>query len=206
MTRIDSLFALEILDSRGRPTILAECRLSHGVTGRASLPSGASTGASEALELRDGDPKRHGGMGCLRAAANVNGEINQALAGHHFKSQAELDRFLIKLDGTPNKSRLGANAILAVSLAFCRAQAAERSQPLYAHLAQMAELTPRLPQPMINLFSGGAHGGGQVALARSANRRAGGGQHSPDARADLGCLSRRGRVDVQPLRDALADR
>ena len=164
MTKIDSLFALEILDSRGRPTILAECRLSHGATGRASLPSGASTGALEALELRDGDLKRHGGMGCLRAAANVNGEINQALAGHHFKSQAELDRFLIKLDGTPNKSRLGANAILAVSLAFCRAQAAERSQPLYAHLAQMAEVTPRLPKPMINLFSGGAHGGGQVAL------------------------------------------
>ncbi|MCY4062495.1 MAG: enolase [Chloroflexi bacterium] len=164
MSEIESVSAVEILDSRGRPTLLAFCRLADGVTGQASVPSGASTGAAEALELRDGDPKRYDGLGCLKAVDNIKGEINDALAGRHFESQAELDHFLIELDGTENKRRLGANAILGVSLAFCRAQASQRSAPLYAHLAQLAGLGPRLPRPMINLFSGGAHAGGQVAI------------------------------------------
>ncbi len=164
MSEIHSASAIEILDSRGRPTLLASCRLSDGSTGQASVPSGASTGAAEALELRDGDPNRYAGLGCLKAVANVNETIHPALSGRQFATQADLDRHLIDLDGSPNKSRLGANAILAVSLAFCRAQAAQRQLPLYAHLARMAGLQPRLPQPMINLFSGGAHAGGQVAI------------------------------------------
>jgi len=164
MSKIESVSAVEILDSRGRPTLLAFCRLADGVTSQASVPAGASTGAAEALELRDGDPKRHDGLGCLKAVDNIKGEINDALAGRHFASQADLDHFLIELDGTANKARLGANAILGVSLAFCRAQASQRSAPRYAHLAQLAGLRPRLPRPMINLFSGGAHAGGQVAI------------------------------------------
>lgn len=164
MSEIKSVSALEILDSRGRPTLLALCRLADGVTRQASVPSGASTGAAEALELRDGDPQRYGGLGCLKAVANIKNEINDAIAGRSFDSQADLDQFLIELDGTAKKARLGANAILAVSLAFCRAQAAQRRLPLYAHLAQMAGVAPHLPRPMINLFSGGAHAGGQVAI------------------------------------------
>ncbi len=164
MSKIESLSALEILDSRGRPTVLAYCRLADGGAASASVPSGASTGAAEALELRDGDKARYGGLGCLQAVANINGEINRALAGRQFESQAALDQRLLDLDGSPNKARLGANAILAVSLAFCRAQAAQRQSPLYSHLARLANETPRLPRPMINLFSGGAHGGGQVAI------------------------------------------
>lgn len=164
MSEIKSVSALEILDSRGRPTLLAFCRLADGVTRQASVPSGASTGAAEALELRDGDPQRYGGLGCLKAVANIKNEINDAIAGRSFDSQADLDQFLIELDGTAKKARLGANAILAVSLAFCRAQAAQRRLPLYAHLAEISSESPRLPRPMINLFSGGAHGGGQVAI------------------------------------------
>lgn len=164
MSKIASLSAVEILDSRGRPTVLASCRLADGAPASASVPSGASTGAAEALELRDGDQARHGGLGCLQAVANINGEINRALAGRQFETQAALDQTLIDLDGTGNKSCLGANAILGVSLAFCRAQAAQRGLPLYAHLAVMANQRPQLPRPMINLFSGGEHGGRQVAI------------------------------------------
>ncbi len=164
MSEIAAVSAVEILDSRGRPTLLANCQLADGFAGQASVPAGASTGANEAIELRDGDPKRHGGLGCLNAVANINGEISDALAGRRVESQADLDRFLIELDGSSNKARLGANAILGVSLAFCRAQASRRSLPLYAYLAQLAGLRPRLPRPMINLFSGGAHAGGQVAI------------------------------------------
>ena len=164
MSKIESLSAVEILDSRGRPTVLASCQLADGSAASASVPSGASTGAAEALELRDGDRARYDGRGCLRAVANIKGEVNQKLAGREFETQAELDQALLDLDGTPNKARLGANAILGVSLAFCRAQAAQRATPLYAHFAQLANTTPQLPRPMINLFSGGAHGGGQVAL------------------------------------------
>jgi enolase len=155
---------LEILDSRGRPTVEATVRLRSGAVGTASVPSGASTGAAEAVELRDGDSWRHAGMGCRKAVANVRGELATAVRGRVFASQAELDRALIEADGSANKSRLGANAILAVSLAYARAAAAERGAPLYEHLQPLAGDGPALPRPMVNLFSGGAHAGGQVAV------------------------------------------
>lgn len=165
MPKIQRLSGLEILDSRGRPTVKAVCKLKSGATGSASVPSGASTGAAEALELRDGDPGRYGGLGCRQAVENVGGAVDKALAGRCFDGQDELDRAMIELDGTSNKSRLGANTILAVSVAFARAYAAERGAPLYKHLADFLELTPTaLPRPTINLFSGGKHAGGQMAI------------------------------------------
>ena len=164
MSRIKQVSAIEILDSRGRPTLLANCELTDGSVGRASVPSGASTGSAEALELRDKDPTRYAGLGCLKAAKNVSQHINRAIAGEMFASQELLDRFLIDLDGTVDKSRLGANAILSVSLAFALAQAAQREVALYRHFADIAGTAPRLPKPMINLYSGGKHAGGQVAI------------------------------------------
>jgi enolase len=165
MPKIARLTGLEILDSRGRPTVKVACELEGGALGTASVPSGASTGSAEALELRDGDPERYGGLGCRRAVANVNGELNEALPGRSFRGQDDLDRAMVELDGTPNKSRLGANAILAVSLAFARAVAAERRAPLYQHLADLSGRTPdALPRPTINLFSGGKHAGGQIPI------------------------------------------
>ncbi len=163
-SRIKSLSAIEILDSRGRPTLLARCELSDGNVGRASTPSGASTGSAEALELRDRDPARYAGLGCLKAAENVSVHINRELAGRNFATQEALDRRLIDLDGRENKSRLGANAILSVSLAFARAQAAQRGVALYRHFADIAGTVPRLPKPMINLYSGGKHAGQQVSI------------------------------------------
>jgi enolase len=165
MPKIERLNGLEVLDSRGRPTVRATCELASGALGVASVPSGASTGTAEALELRDGDPKRYRGLGCRKAVGNVGGEMNDALASRSFDGQERLDRAMIELDGTPNKSRLGANAILAVSLAFARAVAAERGAPLYRHLADLLRRTPHaLPRPTINLFSGGKHAGGQVPI------------------------------------------
>src|ERR1043166_3811421 len=123
---IEKLSALEILDSRGRPTIRAACRLADGIEGWASVPSGASTGKSEAMELRDGDPHRYRGLGCRRAVATVNERLHGALAGRSFSTQEQLDRTLLQLDATSDKSQLGANAILAVSLAFARASAQQR--------------------------------------------------------------------------------
>ncbi len=164
MSRIERLSALEILDSRGKPTVLATCLLDSGARAQASVPSGASTGAHEAVELRDGDPKRFRGQGCLKAVANINGEISDRLREQNFATQRDLDQALIDLDGMSNKSNLGANAILAVSLAFARAQALEAGQPLYAHFANMANTSPRLPRPMINLYSGGKHAGGQIPI------------------------------------------
>lgn len=164
MSRIASLTAIEILDSRGRPTVKAYCTLASGITAEAAVPSGASTGTAEALELRDGDPQRYLGLGCRKAVENVRTTINAALGGRDFASQADLDTALLELDGTPNKAKLGANAILGVSLAFARAQAAEAGLPLYQHFAAMNGSTPRLPMPTINLFSGGKHAGGQVAI------------------------------------------
>jgi enolase len=156
---------MEILDSRGRPTVLATCELRGGVVASASVPSGASTGAAEALELRDGDASRYGGLGVRKAVANVNEEIAANLVGSAFAHQAELDATLLKLDGTSNKSRLGANAILAVSIAFARAHAMEKRVPLYQHFADIAGIELRqLPRMTINLFSGGKHAGGQVAI------------------------------------------
>jgi enolase len=165
MPIIDRLIAHEILDSRGRPTILATCQLASGAAGSASVPSGASTGRAEALELRDGDPQRYRGRGCLRAVQHVNLTIDEALHGRTFASQAELDAALIALDGSGNKSNLGANAILGVSLAFARACASEQGVPLYRYFALIAKRVPdSLPRPMINLFSGGKHAGGQTAM------------------------------------------
>src|SRR6267142_2088464 len=121
MSKIKKLVGREILDSRGNPTVLAVCELDDGVSASASVPSGASTGTAEACELRDGDPKRYRGQGCQRAAANISGVLSQAVMGREFSDQSELDEMMIALDGTPKKARLGANAILAVSVAFARA-------------------------------------------------------------------------------------
>jgi enolase len=166
MPEIASLRALEILDSRGRPTVLATCTLASGARASASVPSGASTGTAEALELRDRDPKRYRGLGCRTAVANVNGALNDALIGQEF-DQESLDQAMLALDGTPNKSKLGANAILAVSLAFARAVAVEQGISLYRHFAELyapGQAIATLPRPTVNLFSGGKHAGGQVSI------------------------------------------
>jgi enolase len=165
MSIIKALKALEILDSRGRPTVQVTCCLESGVCATVSVPSGASTGQAEALELRDGDPKRFGGLGCLKAVSHVNTIIQDALKGQLYEHQSDLDRALLELDPTPHKSKLGANAILGVSLAFARAQAKEKKIPLYQHFAEMLDLKLEyLPGLTINLFSGGKHAGGQVAI------------------------------------------
>src|ERR1700730_2633425 len=165
MPKIERLSGREILDSRGRPTVLATCVLEGGIGASASVPSGASTGSAEAFELRDGDPKRYHGLGCRRAAANIGGELQDALAGRVFRDKADRDRTIIALDGTATKSRLGANAILAVSVAFSRAHARERGIPLYQHFASMLGASVNvLPRLTINLFSGGKHAGQQVSV------------------------------------------
>lgn len=172
MPAIARLTALEILDSRGRPTVQCTCTLNSGASATVSVPSGASTGAAEALELRDGDPQRYRGLGCRKAVAHISHDLQQALAGQNFEDQAALDQAMLTLDGTPNKSRLGANAILAVSLAFARALAAAQGIPLYQHFADLLAGAPAgshvplrtLPRPTINLFSGGKHAGGQVPI------------------------------------------
>jgi enolase len=152
---ITRLVAREILDSRGNPTVEVEATLASGATGRAAVPSGASTGEREAVELRDADPRRYLGKGVQKAVANVNGEIMQALVGRDAAAQAEIDATLIGLDGTENKSRLGANAILGVSLAVAKAAAAHCGLPLYAYLG--GPNARDLPVPMMNVLNGGAH-------------------------------------------------
>lgn len=152
-TTITRITALEILDSRGNPTVRAAVTLASGVTASASVPSGASTGEHEAVELRDGDPARYGGKGVRRALAGIAQEIAPRLVGRCATEQAEIDRFLIELDGTPNKSRLGANAILGVSMAIARAAAMAANQPLYAYLS--GGKATRLPVPMMNILNGG---------------------------------------------------
>jgi len=164
MPTIERLFGREVLDSRGRPTVLATCILEGGVSASASVPSGASTGGAEAFELRDGDAKRYQGLGCRRAVANIGTEIHHALSGRAF-DQAEVDQAMIALDGTATKSRLGANAILAVSVAFARACAQSRGVPLYRHFADMeGSVASAFPRLTINLFSGGKHAGQQVSV------------------------------------------
>ncbi len=150
---IREIKAREILDSRGNPTVEVDARLSDGSVGRASVPSGASTGQHEAIELRDGDKSRYGGKGVLRAVENVNREIAAALAGMTADDQEAVDRRLIELDGTPNKSRLGANALLGASLAVAHAAASSQSLPLYRYLGE----ANRLPVPMMNILNGGKH-------------------------------------------------
>src|SRR5580704_10389517 len=165
MPKIKRLSGREILDSRGRPTVLATCVLEDGVNASASVPSGASTGTAEAFELRDGDAKRYRGLGCRRAAENIGGQLSDALVGRELIDQGELDRTIIALDGTATKSRIGANAILAVSVAFARACAISRKVPLYQHFADMQGAPANaLPRLTVNLFSGGKHAGQQVSV------------------------------------------
>jgi len=160
MTNIGAIIGREVLDSRGNPTVEAEVQLVGGVSGRAIVPSGASTGEHEAVELRDGDNARFLGKGVLKAVENVNGEIADALANLDAADQRALDQKMIELDGTENKSRLGANAILAVSMAAARAAAAEYGLPLYRYLGGAGANT--LPTPMMNILNGGAHADNNV--------------------------------------------
>jgi enolase len=155
MTAIADIHAREILDSRGNPTVEVEVTLDSGVMGRAAVPSGASTGAHEAVEKRDGDAKRYGGRGVLQAVGAVNGEIFDALSGFDAADQLAIDRTLIELDGTPNKARLGANAVLGVSLACAKASAIDLDLPLYRYVGGVFART--LPVPMMNIVNGGVH-------------------------------------------------
>ncbi|HEX7242609.1 MAG TPA: phosphopyruvate hydratase, partial [Longimicrobiaceae bacterium] len=160
MVTIADVRAREILDSRGNPTVEAEVILSNGILGRAAVPSGASTGEHEAAELRDGEEGRYGGKGVLDAVENVEEEIAPALHGIDPYDQVAVDRAMIDLDGTPNKGRLGANAILAVSLATARAAARDCRLPLYRYLG--GPLANVLPVPMMNILNGGAHASNNV--------------------------------------------
>ena len=155
MSAIVDIIAREILDSRGNPTVEAEVVLDSGAIGRAAVPSGASTGAHEAVELRDGDKARYGGKGVSKAVENVEGEIFDALSGLDPADQIKIDEIMIELDGTPNKGRLGANAILAVSLACAKAAAEDLGIPLYRHVGGVYART--LPVPMMNIINGGQH-------------------------------------------------
>ena len=161
-TSIKSLKAMEILDSRGNPTVRVFCTLDQGLTVSASVPSGASTGENEAVELRDGDKKRFGGKGVLNAVRNVNERIAPKLLGMDPSRQAEIDRLMIDLDGTPNKGKLGANAILGVSMAVARAAAEASGLPLYTYLGGAGPV--RLPVPMMNILNGGKHADNSVDL------------------------------------------
>src|ERR1700749_3125421 len=154
MNRIEHVHAREILDSRGNPTVEAEVELAGGAFGRAAVPSGASTGEHEAVELRDGDKKRYLGKGVLKAVESVNGEIYDALSGMDAEEQLVIDRTMIELDGTKNKGRLGANAILGVSLAVAKAAAEECGQPLWRYVG--GAHAHILPVPMMNIINGGA--------------------------------------------------
>jgi enolase len=162
MSRIADIQGREIIDSRGNPTVEADIVLDSGAMGRAAVPSGASTGTREAVELRDADPKRYLGKGVLHAVANVNGAIRAALVGRDAQDQRGLDARMIELDGTENKSHLGANAILAVSLAAAHAAANDRKLPLFRYLAGDRE--PELPVPMMNIINGGAHADNNVDI------------------------------------------
>ncbi len=162
MATILSVQGTEILDSRGNPTVEADVYLSDGSMGRAAVPSGASTGEHEAVELRDGDKARYLGKGTLKAVGHINGEIAEALKGHDASQQSKLDHIMISLDGTANKGRLGANAILAVSLALSRAASASERTPLYRYLGGVGACV--LPVPMMNIINGGAHADSSVDL------------------------------------------
>jgi enolase len=165
-TSIASVHARQILDSRGNPTVEADVKLEGGAFGRAAVPSGASTGEHEAIELRDGDKSQYLGKGVLKAVANANGAIAKAVAGMDAADQRGLDKKMIEMDGTPNKGKLGANAILAVSMAAARAAAAANGKPLYRYLAQYsgagAAAGVTLPVPMMNILNGGAHADNSV--------------------------------------------
>jgi enolase len=162
--KIAAVHARQILDSRGNPTVEAEVRLESGIVGRAAVPSGASTGEHEAIELRDGDKSQYLGKGVLKAVGHVNGAIAKAVAGMDASDQTALDRRMIEVDATPNKSNFGANAILAVSMAAARAAAAAAGQPLYKYLAKYSSdrSATTLPVPMMNILNGGAHADNSV--------------------------------------------
>jgi enolase 1/2/3 len=160
MAEIDLIVGREILDSRGNPTVEADVHLRDGAFGRAAVPSGASTGEHEAIELRDGDKKHYQGKGVLQAVENINVVLARELGGHDAGEQSEIDRRMIKLDGTPNKANLGANALLAVSMAVCRAAARSARMPLYRYLGGLA--ARRLPVPMMNILNGGVHADNNV--------------------------------------------
>ena len=162
MSRIVDVRGRQIIDSRGNPTVEADVVLESGTVGRAAVPSGASTGSREAVELRDGDMKRYGGKGVLKAVGAINGTIRDSVMGANAQDQAALDAAMIKLDGTDSKARLGANAILAVSLAAAKAAATDQGLPLYRHLARTGDLT--LPVPMMNIINGGAHADNSVDI------------------------------------------
>jgi enolase len=162
MTAIQHVRGFEILDSRGNPTVAAEVVLADGARAFAASPSGASTGSREALELRDGDPRRYCGKGVTKAVAHVNGELCAALLGRDAADQPGADRLMIDLDGTPTKARLGANAILAVSLAIAKASASSAGLPLYRYLG--GDRSTRLPMPMMNIINGGAHADNNVDM------------------------------------------
>ena len=159
MSIIDGIIGREILDSRGNPTVEVEVYLEDGAMGRAAVPSGASTGVHEALELRDGDENRYGGKGVKKAVVNINTVIADELEGMFATEQEEIDAMMLELDGTPNKSKLGANAILGVSMAVAKAAAMSTGQPLYRYLGGVSART--LPVPMMNILNGGAHTGWQ---------------------------------------------
>lgn len=162
---IQKIVGRQILDSRGNPTVEADVILEDGTLGRAAVPSGASTGTYEAVELRDGDKARYGGKGVLKAVANVNTEIAQGLIGKDASNQEEIDKAMITLDGTPNKGRLGANAILAVSLAVAKAAALNAKKSFYAYLGELADTEkPLLPLPMMNIINGGKHAAGSTDI------------------------------------------
>ncbi|MDQ5972375.1 MAG: enolase [Patescibacteria group bacterium] len=161
--KITAITGRQIIDSRGNPTVEAEVVLDGGQIGRAAVPSGASTGQHEAVELRDGD-KAWGGKGVSKAVAYVNGEIKQALLGKDASEQSDIDRAMIDLDGTRNKGRLGANSILAVSLAVAQAAAAAHQQPLFRYVASLAGTTPSMPRPMMNIVNGGQHASGSTDI------------------------------------------
>jgi len=162
MSAIVDVIAREILDSRGNPTIEADVVLESGISGRAAVPSGASTGSKEAIELRDGDAARYGGKGVQKAVEHVNTEICEAIIGLDASEQAFIDRTMIDLDGTDNKARLGANAILAVSCAVAKAAAEESTLPLYRYLGGAGEMA--LPVPLMNVINGGAHANNSVDM------------------------------------------
>ena len=162
MSEIIEVYAREILDSRGNPTVEADVTTAMGAKGRAAVPSGASTGSREALELRDGDKSRYLGKGVRTAVDNINGELGEVLLGMEVAAQVEVDKTMINLDGTPNKERFGANAILAVSLAVAKAAAAEFEMPLYRYLGGAGQM--QMPVPLMNIINGGAHADNNVDL------------------------------------------
>ena len=194
-TGIAQLYAREVLDSRGNPTLEVEVLLAGGGRGRAIVPSGASTGVHEALELRDGDPARYGGKGVLRAAAHVQGEIAAAVRGMDAADQAAIDSKLLEMDGTPNKARLGANAILGVSLAAAHAAAAARGLPLYRYLG--GPTAAILPVPLLNILNGGRHAPGSVDIQEFMVVPAGAGSFREALRAGAEVYHALGRLVAQ---------